>query len=93
MAGELAGNGGRYIGTPSVDGSRLPIVGWSMEVGDLRPAHFFALHAMQVLPACGYIASRFDFSQRLVWIATALYASFTITVFLTALRGIPLISS
>lgn len=93
VAGELAGNGGRYIGTPSVDGSKVPIVGWSMEVGDLRPAHFFALHAMQVLPALGYVASRFGLSQRLLWIATVLYASFTILVFMTALRGIPLISS
>jgi hypothetical protein len=93
VAGELAGNGGRYIGTPSVDGSKVPIVGWSMEAGDLRPAHFFALHAMQVLPALGYVASRFGLSQRLLWIATVLYASFTILVFMTALRGIPLISS
>jgi hypothetical protein len=93
VAGELAGNGGRYIGAPSVDGSKVPIVGWSMEVGDLRPAHFFALHAMQVLPAIGYVASRFGWSQRLLWIATVLYASFTILVFMTALRGIPLISS
>ncbi|PLL10376.1 hypothetical protein C0V75_20920, partial [Tabrizicola sp. TH137] len=38
VAGELAGNGGRYIGTPSVNGPKIPIVGWSMEVGDLRPA-------------------------------------------------------
>ena len=93
VAGELAGNGGRYIGTPSVNGPKIPIVGWSMEVGDLRPAHFFALHAMQVLPAVGYIASRLDLPKRLLWVVTLLYASFTMLVFTAALRGIPLISS
>ena len=92
VAGELAGNGGRYIGTPSVNGPKIPIVGWSMEVGDLRPAHFFALHAMQVLPAVGYIASRLDLPKRLLWVVTLLYASFTMLVFTAALRGIPLIS-
>lgn len=92
VAGELAGNGGRYIGTPSVDGTKLPLVGWSTEVGDLRPAHFFSLHAMQAIPAFGWLAIHFDLPKRLVWIASTLYASFTILVFFTALQGIPLIS-
>lgn len=92
IAGELAGNGGRYIGVPSLEAEKLPIFGWSMEVGDLRPAHFFSLHAMQVLPLIGWLADCYDLSIRIVWIAGLLYASFNIMVFLTALQGVPLIS-
>ncbi len=92
VASELAGNG-RYIGVPSESAARLPIFGWSMEVGDLRPAHFFSLHAMQALPAFGYLADRFDYSPRVVWIAAVIYASFTITVFFAAMQGVPLISA
>ena len=93
VAGELAGNGGRYVGMPTPGGPTLPLVGWSMEVGDLRPAHFFSLHAMQALPLVGLAASRLDLTPRVVWIAALLYASFTVMIFLTALHGIPLISA
>ena len=92
VAGELAENG-RYIGVPADNSARLPILGWSMDVGDLRPAHFFSLHAMQALPACGWLASRLSYSPRVVWIAALLYAGFTITVFLAALQGVPLVSA
>jgi hypothetical protein len=93
IAGELAGNGGRFIGTPAPDSFRIPGLGWSMTVGDLRPAHFFALHAMQVIPAAGYFADRAGLSARMVWISAGLYATFTVTVFFQALRGVPFVGS
>lgn len=93
VAGELAGNGGRYVGVPGDDHARIPLLGWSMEAGDLRPAHFFALHAMQVLPLAGYLADRFGASRRSLWMAAVLYAIFTMVVFLQALRGAPLLSA
>jgi hypothetical protein len=93
VAGELAGNGGRYVGVPSDAHARLPLLGWSMEVGDLRPAHFLALHGMQVLPLAGHLADRSGASVRSVWMAAVLYAIFTTIVFHQALLGIPLISA
>jgi hypothetical protein len=91
VAGELAGNGGRYVGLPSDPHARLPFLGWSREVGDLRPAHFLALHAMQLLPAAGYAIDRLGASERPLWIGAIAYALLTSSIFAQALRGVPLI--
>ncbi len=91
VAGELAGNGGRFVGPPSDTHARIPFLGWSREVGDLRPAHFLALHAMQVLPAAGYALDKRRASTRALWICAALYTLLTAWIFAQALQGIPLI--
>ena len=41
---------GHFVGTP-VTGASVPILGWSLEVGDLRVPHFLATHAMHAVPA------------------------------------------
>jgi hypothetical protein len=93
VAGYLGGHGSHFVGTPSPGAATLPGLGWSLEVGDLRPAHFLALHAMQVLPLLGLWLDRRgrpDAGRRL-WTAAAVYAVLTFAVFAQALMGLPLV--
>ncbi len=41
---------------PPATGPLLPVVGWSLGGGDLRPAHFLGIHAGQLLPLIGFAA-------------------------------------
>lgn len=53
------------LGTSVVgSGAEVPFVGWNLG-GDFRIAHFLGLHALQVLPLVGYLASVGDRRGRL----------------------------
>ena len=66
-------------------------MGWSASVGDLRPAHFVSLHAMQALPLLGVWTDRQGKGAGLVKIAAVVYAAITLALFVQALMGSPLI--
>lgn len=73
-AGTLSSMPGHHVGTPTLN-TTLPILGWSREVGDLRVAHFFATHAMHVIPIVGLIATRLAPARALVWVASAAFTA------------------
>jgi len=70
-------------------GPGLPITNWSRQGGDLRVAHFFGLHSLQLLPVLGILWNRLA-PQRAAFatIATGLlYAAFCVFLFVRALDG------
>ena len=94
-AGTMSSLSGHFIGTPSPDSATVPLMGWSAAVGDLRPAHFVALHMMQALPLFGLWLDRRNGAAtaaiRSVRIGSAVYAILTLGLFVQALMGLPVI--
>lgn len=91
-AGVLSSQGGHFVGMPSDGAAVIPLLGWSGEVGDLRPAHFLALHAMQVLPLLGLWLDRSGrAATSTLAVAAVVYGTLTVAVFVQALMGMPLV--
>ena len=91
-AGTLSSFRSHFVGVPTLDAAVIPLLGWSMQVGDLRPSHFLALHAMQALPLLGFwLDTRGHQRAATMSVASAIYLALTIAVFVQALMGQPLI--
>jgi hypothetical protein len=99
------GHGPRIIGAHSVGvpdgGPGLPILGWSTVGGDLRVAHFFGLHALQVLPFLGWLLARrkgvlallaANDQLLLVWTGGLGYLGLVLLFLWQALRGQSIVS-
>lgn len=99
LAGSVEGvlmitHAGHTVG--AADGLQgLPFLNWSRGHGDLRVAHFFALHAVQAFPLLGYLLSRTSLDERLqvemVFVGTALYTGGVWVLFRQAMAGQPLL--
>jgi ABA4-like protein len=99
-AAMVAGRGPRIVGAHSSGvadgGPGLPVVGWSTVGGDFRVAHFFGIHAMQILPFFGWciarrrnVFARFKEAHRVALISTVgfAYLGFVLLLWWQALRS------
>ena len=67
--------GGLLSGLQPPETAALPVIGWSLAGGDLRPAHFLGIHGQQALPLVGLVVAGVNArsASRTVWTATAAY--------------------
>jgi hypothetical protein len=77
-------------------GPGIPFVNWSTIGGDLRIAHFFSLHGLQIIPLFAFLlALQWKVSMRkqitAVTIFAFLYASWIAYIYYQASQGIPMI--
>ena len=82
----MAAGPGHHVGVP-LAGARVPLMGWSREVGDLRLPHFLATHALHVVPLAGLAGSR-----GVVWAVGLGYGALVLWAFGRALAGLPLLA-
>jgi hypothetical protein len=99
LAGSIEGVRMVMYGTHTVGaedgGPGLPFVNWSRRYGDLRIAHFFALHALQIFPLVGLALAalklRAGSQVGALFAFVAVYSVAVWWLFAEAMRGVPLV--
>lgn len=86
--GLMAARLSHTVGSVMETTSGLPVLNWSRESGDLRIAHFFGMHALQLLPILGFYIVR---TKRSVILISLLYAAIVSALLWQALKAVPLI--
>ena len=85
--GWMAARLSHTVGAP--DGTEgLFVVNWSKSYGDLRIAHFFGLHSLQILPLIGFYISK---NGRTIVFISILYFAFVSLMLVQAMMGKPML--
>ncbi|MDH3642835.1 MAG: hypothetical protein OES38_12110, partial [Gammaproteobacteria bacterium] len=92
FGGYLGSQASHWVGGTQSDAGGMMLVKWSQDGGDLRVAHFFGMHAMQVLPMLAALipaALTRRAAITLVIVMTTAYAGLTTWTFVQAITGVP----
>jgi hypothetical protein len=83
---------GHTFGAPD-GGPGLPFVNWSTIAGDMRAAHFLALHGLQIIPLFSwYIAQKTKSPERVTIAFFAFYSLATVMLHVMVLNEMPMLS-
>ena len=92
FGGYVSGLEGHIVGAKD-GGEGLWFLNWSKTFGDLRVAHFFGIHSLQIIPLFGVLAENFSmdsrFSVKAVWGFSLIYVSYVLFTMVQGLMGLP----
>ncbi len=91
---QMVTHGGHVVGAP--DGAHgLPFLNWSTAFGDLRVAHFFALHSLQAFALLGLLISYTSLNEHVqifgVVAGSAVYTAIVWLIYRQAMASRPLL--
>lgn len=94
FGGYIGGKIGHTVGA-SDGGKGLWFFNWSTIFGDLRVAHFFGIHSLQIIPIYGFFVSKISKTENAiesVWFFSIAYLLFVLFTMFQAIYGKPFIA-
>jgi len=95
VAGYMSSQPNHWVGGNLSDAESIAVVGWATDGGDLRVAHFFATHALHIIPIFGLIVGSFLSVKASKWLTTVVatgFAAFVLWTLNQAISGISFLS-